>query len=210
MHSLQHLKQRLMLKCPLLMLATESLICRCLCSFCIFFCSASTSFYLAGCQRRETAVHLYLDQRERGTATLPVWYTLYISEAHTLLGKCEKKTIWWKEKKTNMYNSSVSSLSAMLMETEHQRWSLHFQRVLVCSHTGWHWDGARWSVNSRVINKPTVHHRDVRGRRGRTQGWEEGGAPTRKLCLIRLIQRAGRPAGPASFLHKVLHQLSFC
>lgn len=39
MHSLQHLKQRLTLKCILLMLATESLICRCLCSFFFFlFC----------------------------------------------------------------------------------------------------------------------------------------------------------------------------
>ena len=193
------------------MLAIESLICWCLWSFCFCCCcSASTSFYLAGCQRREMAVHLYLDQREQETVTLPVWYTLYISDAHRLLGKCERKTIWWKEKKTNTYNSSLCSLSAILMQTERQRRSLHFQRVLVCSHTGWHWDGARWSVNSRVINKPTVHHRDVRGRRGRTPRWEEGGAPMRKLCLIRLIQRAGRPAGPASFLHKVLRQLPFC
>ena len=145
------------------------------------------------------AVHLYLDQREQETVTLPVWYTLYISDAHRLLGKCERKTIWWKEKKTNTYNSSLCSLSAILMQTERQRRSLHFQRVLVCSHTGWHWDGARWSVNSRVINKPTVHHRDVRGRRGRTPRWEEGGAPMRKLCLIRLIQRVQRDL-PVSFI----------
>lgn len=161
--------------------------------------------------REERRLCTCISIRENRGRRLYLFDTRFTSVTHTRFWEsARRKPSGGRKKKPNMYNSSVSSLSAVLMETERQRWSLHFQRVLVCSHTGWHWDGARWSVNSRVINKPTVHHRDVRGRRGRTQGWEEGGAPTRKLCLIRLIQRAGRPAGPASFLHKVLHQLPFC
>lgn len=99
MHSLQHLKQRLTLKCILLMLATESLICRCLCSFFFFlFCV----YLLLSCwlsEKRDGCALVSRSERT-GTATLPVWYTLYIGDAHPLLGKCEKKTIWWKEKKT--------------------------------------------------------------------------------------------------------------
>lgn len=110
----------------------------------VFFCSASSSFYLPGCQtsvwemRDGCALVQYLHLREQAwMVTASLWYTLHIKVAHTrthshsLMGKCKRQPPGLsKNKQTCTIAQSVSSLSIITMQTERQCYCIQFHVCL--------------------------------------------------------------------------------